>query len=714
MRRHAPLLLALVLTTGVSCHDAPAGPAIPARSCALTIWHRAASPASTVEIVASWETWKRPGRVLSTDRADGWRATTYDLPPGENAYGIVEDGVWISDPNVPTSAFHEGHEVAWLSTPSCDEPAVRVESADGSMDGHARVAASFLASRAGNPLDPASIRATERSGDVIIPDRVEADPQKGTLTLTFDALAPGKHTIRVAAKDSAGHDAAGSLATLWIEKAPFDVRDSVIYQVMVDRYRNEKGALPAPALPSLRAGGNLRGVRSAIESGELTELGINTIWLSPLYKNPEGTFPGNDGRPYSGYHGYWPVDSRALEPAVASEADLDALIAAAHARGLRVIFDVVPNHVHEQHPYVQKHAPDDWFNDPGGKCICGTGTCDWASHILDCWFAPYLPDLDWTKPAVADQITDDVLFWLDRFDGDGLRIDAVPMMPRAASRRIAAAVRARYDYPGHKTLLLGENFTGPGGYGLLRYELGPFGLDSEFHFPLMWSLRRTIAEMSAPMTDLETTVHIGEETWNGSGAVMGLTIGNHDVSRFASVSAGDADGDGWVSAAQSIDPRVYAKQQLALGLVFTLPGAPVVYYGDEIGLAGRADPDSRHVMPAEADLSALQKQTRTKMAALGRARACSEALRRGTYRTLYADAEHLIYARESASGGRAIVVVTRNPVAPLSVPLPGIEGGDYQDLLEGSHASLSPELTNLEPAPFSVQVYVPAASTCAR
>ena len=62
----------------------------------------------------------------------------------------------------------------------------------------------------------------------------------------------------------------------------------------------------------------------------------------------------------------------------------------------------------------------------------------------DCWFTSYLPDFDWQNDAVADQVTSDVAWWIDRFDGDGLRIDAVPMMPRAATRRIAHAVRARF------------------------------------------------------------------------------------------------------------------------------------------------------------------------------------------------------------------------------------------------------------------------------
>src|SRR4051794_2980578 len=108
-------------------------------------------------------------------------------------------------------------------------------------------------------------------------------------------------------------------------------------------------------------------------------------------------FPGSDGHTYSSYHGYWPIDSRALDPRVASEASLDALVASAHARGMRVLCDVVPNHVHQQHPYVAAHMNDGWFNHPDGGCVCSVGACDWATHEQDCWFAPYLPDLAWTN-----------------------------------------------------------------------------------------------------------------------------------------------------------------------------------------------------------------------------------------------------------------------------------------------------------------------------
>ncbi len=674
------------------------------------MWHKAASIAATVEIVGDFNGWARPGRVIPADRADGWRVTTLDLPAGEHTYAIVEDGVWLTDPNVATTAFHEEHEVTWVDVASCDAPALEVKTATATPGGHVSVSARLLASASGDALDPASITATTRDGRALAV--TGADPATGAIDLALDGAPQGKVTVTLRAKDRAGHAADEAIATAWVEPRPLDLSDLVVYQVIVDRFRGDAGAVRPPSLPSGRAGGTLRGVRAAIEAGELAALGVNTVWLSPLYANPTGTFAGSDGRPYTSYHGYWPIASRALAPEQGGEAELDALVASAHARGVRVVFDVVPNHVHEQHPYFKEHP--DWFHGIGANCVCGSATCGWAEHIEDCWFTPYLPDLEWKNPAAADQIASDVRWWIDRFDGDGLRIDAVPMMPRSATRRIAHAVRGRYDHAGHRSLLLGENFTGPGGYGQLRYELGPFGLDSEFHFPLMWSLRGAVASATGPMGDIDAAVQAGTAAWQGSGAVMATMIGNHDVTRFASESAGDAIGDGWIAASQPTDPLVYAKQRMALATVMTMPGMPVVYYGDEVALAGRADPDSRRVMPAEADLTADQRALRDATGRLGRLRGCSNALRRGTYRPLLVTDEALVYARETGDDAeRVVVALLRSPAADVSAALPGIPSGDYADVLTGQKASLIPELTNLGRAPFSTRILVPSASACA-
>lgn len=707
---------ALVLAVAIgpligACASDPA-PSAPVRACGVTVWHKPASREAVVEIVGDWDGWRRPG-ATPVLRDDGWRVAAFDVPPGEHAYAIVEDGVWLADRNVPMTAFHEGREVALVEAADCGRPLLRVDGVGVGADG-ARVRATFLASRSGEALDPASIEAVTRDGREL---RVlGADLATGAVELAGEGLPAGKHVVTLRARDARGVAADEARATVWIEPSrpePWDPRDAVVYQVVLDRFANEAGALATPATPSSRAGGNLAGVRRAIERGDFEALGVNTLWLSPLYKNPEGTFPGNDGRSYTSYHGYWPIASRELDARVTNEAELEAFMALAHARGLRVLFDVVPNHVHEQHAWT-KERPS-FFGAPG--CICGQGACDWATNIRTCWFAPYMPDLDWTKDEVARAVTDDVLWWMDRWDGDGLRIDAVPMTPRAATRRITAAVRTRWEHPGNHPYVLGENFTGPGAYQNLRYDLGPFGLDGSFHFPLMWTLRSVLAEEREPMRAIDLSFRAGEEAWAGSGAVMGVMIGNHDVARFASVSAGNAGGDAWESPPQPVDPVVYAKQRLALASVFALPGAPVLYYGDEVGLAGRSDPDCRRVMPREEDLLPAQKETRALAQRLGRVRACSLALRRGDVRTLLADDERLVLARTTADDV-AIVVLLRRPSLEATAPLAGLPGiasaVDLVDVVTGAPGKGGPEggllLAN---EPWSVHVYVPKTSRCA-
>jgi glycosidase len=710
-RRWGYTAITLALSCSNATSSAPAGP--PTRPCGLTVWYKPASDAHTVHVTGSWDGWSSPGVPLDPSRSDGWRVTNLDLAPGEYSYAIVDDALTFANPNVATLALHDGKEVTWTSVDDCSVPALQVVGASGSSSGSASFEVAFLTARGGPPLDPSSVTATDRDGTAIAASAIKADPTTGLVALTPSGLATGKHSFTVTAKDATGHAAESAIATAWVEPSPLDLRDTVIYQVVVDRFRTATGYVPTPSVPSARAGGTIDGVTAAIEEGYFTGLGFNTLWVSPLYKGPPGTFQGADGRPYSDYHGYWPAEERALEPAQADDASLRRMIGAAHARGLRVLFDVVPNHVHTANTYWASHASDGWFNHPEGTCLCGSATCPWSTDIKDCWFTPYLPDLAWQNADVADQLTSDVRWWLDTYDGDGVRIDAVPMMWRLATRRIVQSIRAKYDHPGHRDFLLGENFVGEGDFALLQYELGPQGLDSEFHFPLLWALQGQVAGGSGAMAAIDQVIHAGEEAWSGSGAVMSLILGNQDVPRFASVSAGDAYGDTWTPAPQSKDPLVYQKQQLALGIVFALPGAPTVYYGDEVALAGGGDPDARRVFPPDAALNPMQVTTRETLRRLGAARACSGALRRGTYRTLDAGAEDLVFAREAPGVETVVAVAMRAPSAPLSVPLPGIAAGDYVDLVSGNHASLSPGLTTLPPAPFSVALYVPAGSPCA-
>jgi len=698
------LALAVTLAPTSACSskdDAATGPA--RRACGLRIWHRPASAEAHVEIVGAWNGFARPGTIPART-ADGWRVADLSPPPGEHAYAIVEDGVWLIDRNAPMTAEHEGREVSLAVVPDCELPELRIDAVEPHEAG-ATVRATFFAGRGGSALDPGTIEPPELRV-------VSADRRTGAVVLEVDGLSRGKYTYVVRARDGRG-EVAEARATIWLDgrsaAAPWDPRDAIVYQVFVDRFRGTSGPLAPPETPAARAGGTLAGVRAALDSGELTSLGVDTLWLSPLYANPTGEYPGNDGRQYTSYHGYWPVASRALDPRFATEEELDAFMADAHARGIRVLFDVVPNHVHQDHPLAAEHP--DWFGAPG--CICGQGACDWADHIKTCWFAPYLPDFDWSRKEVAAAVTEDVVWWFDRFGADGVRIDAVPMTPRSATRRIATAIRSRYEHPGNTPYILGENFTGPGGFGSLRYDLGPYGLDGSFHFPLMWTLRETIAEERAPMRKIDADFRAGEKEWDGAGAVMGLMIGNHDVSRFASVSAGNAMGDTWLPPPQPIDPLVYAKQRVALAAVLTLPGAPVIYYGDEVGLAGRSDPDCRRVMPAEAELLPAQIETREVARNVGRTRSCSAALRRGRLETLVADEESWVFARVLDGEAPVVVALTRRPKLPITVALPSGTSPSIVDVVSGARVEASGGSLEVPADAFGVHVYVAAEGGCA-
>jgi glycosidase len=325
--------------------------------------------------------------------------------------------------------------------------------------------------------------------------------------------------------------------------------------------------------------------------------------------------------------------------------------------------------VHQTHPYFAAHArtpamtdpaAQSWFNDGPAKCVCGDPDCDWGGHIETCWFGPELPDLNWRNPEVAAAGAADLVWWIGHFGFDGLRIDAVPMMPRAATRDIARLVRQNAA----GVLILGEDYTGPGDEG--RAEIAAYldqqldGLDSAFDFPLMWAARQAIAhaDVTFGFDALEREVNAGAQAWAGSGAVIAHMLDNHDTTRFASESAGDAGGDPWTQAPpQSNDASVYARQLTALAFMLTLPGIPVLYYGDEIALAGAGDPDSRRVMPQM--LSPLQQDLLAKVQRLGRARVCLT----GERKVLFADADHEVVQR-----GTAVVTLARDgrPLAPPS------------------------------------------------
>jgi glycosidase len=343
----------------------------------------------------------------------------------------------------------------------------------------------------------------------------------------------------------------------------------------------------------------------------LDELGVRAIWLTPFQTNPDGPYLASDGQHHvTGYHGYWPTRAREVDPRIGGAEALHAVVRAAHAHGIRILQDFVVNHIHEDHEYMA--ANPEWFRT---GCVCGTDGCDWTAHALDCMFAAYLPDINHSVPEANAAFVADAVWWLDEFDLDGLRVDAVKHVEEVATRNLAAAVRETFEPAGTDYFLMGETAMGwsdcpdpcnDENYGTIARYVGPLGLDGQFDFVLYHGVSyRTFAHGDTGMLHADYWTQHGLDRWP-AGSVMTPYIGSHDTPRFVTMAdyrgqdAGHdkgVPGNQWTDvAAAPQDGEPYCRMRVAMAWLLAQPGAPLLYYGDEYGQWGGADPNNRQLL----------------------------------------------------------------------------------------------------------------------
>jgi len=649
--------VAMLACVQAACDPGTPEPEGQIRTCEVAFTWGPGPTATEVAVIGEFNDWRPDGCGL-TREPDGVFRGRFVVGPGRWAYRFLVDGEEMLDGRNPLTIFgRDGLEHSALVQADCTLAAWSVESA--TVDGDRfKARLRCVAGAGGLACDPAGL--------VVTIDGAAATTalKNGVVDLDIGPLARGKHRLSVATSDTGGTAAEPFELPFWVEDEPFDWSDAFIYQIVVDRFRSGDGALDADAGITMRMGGDWAGVVTAINEGFFDRLGVNALWISPAVTNADGAWPGFDGRSYESYHGYWPVAAREAEPRFGGEAGLDALVTAAHARGIRVILDIVPNHVHSDHPWFTEHPG--WFNSPDGDCVCGRD-CSWAADIEYCWFTEYLPDLDWGQRDVLETVLGDVAWWLSRFDFDGLRVDAVPMMPRLVTRHLRDTVNRTFAASAPHVHLVGETFTGSAGHDQIRWYLGPYGLSGQFEFPLMWTLRSVVGQGNGTMADLLDEVDDSAASWAGSGAVMSPLVGNHDVPRFVTVAVGDGN-DPLLPPPQPATPEPYRRAAIALAFMLTQPGAPVLYQGDEIGLAGGGDPDNRRPMPDQSTWNVHQQWLFGQVSQLGRLRSGIDAFRHGSRTDLARAGDHIVY-RMNGPVDAAVVALNRG-AAPVRVQIP--------------------------------------------
>jgi alpha-glucosidase len=355
--------------------------------------------------------------------------------------------------------------------------------------------------------------------------------------------------------------------------------------------------------------GDLKGIARRLDY--LVDLGVDAIWISPIYPSPMADF------------GYDVADYCGVDPRFGALADFDDLLAQAHARGIKVLLDFVPNHTSDQHPwFVESRAsrdnpkrdwwlwrdpgpdggpPNNWISDFGGPAW------EWDEATGQYYYHAFLkeqPDLNWRNPAVRAAMYDVLRFWFDR-GVDGFRIDVLWHMVKAADfpdnplnpayqpamgdmhrvfqrhstdqpevHGIAAEMRAladRYGAEGQgERVLIGEIYL-PVDRLVRYYGVERPGVHLPFNFQLVdapWEARAL------------ATLIANYEAALPPGGWPNWVLGNHDRPRVAA-------------------KRGQAQARVAAMLLLTLRGTPTLYYGDELGLSDVAIPAAEVQDPRE-------------------------------------------------------------------------------------------------------------------
>ena len=662
MRRfgHSRLPLGLSLLIGVLGCDAPTVLSPGSLDCPTPVFYREQVNLDYVSIVGSFNDWDRASTELEDTNGDRDFFKLLYLKPGNYAYRLYVDGREVLDRTNPIETLDQnGDRASLLTVADCNIPKVSVTTAKNGPN-----AVTVFVDIVEKGGDPGSgvITLAHNQGIVAGPTKTSENP--GRYIFEVSDLPPGKHTFQASA-DLGQNSIMSPLHTYWNEETEFHWEGSIIYQIMVDRFMGPQGESLSRRGARRYHGGHLDGIRATIESGYFDDLSIDAIWLSPLNDNPEGLFLGRDGEEAEAYHGYWHKSPREVENRFGDEAALDALIKSAHDRGLRVLLDVVPNHIHEEHPYVQNAPSSSWFNQPEGDCICGF-TCSWGENMRECWFDPFLPDLNWWNDDVSEAMLSDIEYWYSRFSLDGLRVDAVPMMPRNAVRLIRQ--RLNQNISGERPFLLGETFTHENGFNQIRYYLGPESLSSQFDFTLMWGLRSFLNGHTSGVL-FQDLLETGIEAWDIPQVHMAPIIGNHDVPRIATVMNSSQDEEiNFDAAYDDISATAAAKTTLAWTMNAVQPGLPVLYYGDEWLTRGANDPYNRAPFP-DTTLATPQQQEHYETVKRWNAfRRSSNALRFGTISALNASTHYI--ALERASEEETLYYVLSKGESPVMISLP--------------------------------------------
>ena len=360
----------------------------------------------------------------------------------------------------------------------------------------------------------------------------------------------------------------------------------VLYMLMPDRFASSGTKKhPMPGLntyrvdrsqPSLRHGGDLEGIRQHLDY--FTQLGVTALWFTPVLENNTP-----DENTQSTYHGYATTDYYRVDPRFGTNDDYRRLINDAHAKGLKVVMDMIFNHCGITHPWVKDMPSHNWFNRPDYKnnylqtSYKLTPVLDpYASKVdmaetVDGWFVPSMPDLNQRNPHVMRYLIQNSIWWIETVGIDGIRMDTYPYADREAMAQWMA--RLNEEYPNFNTV--GEAWvTEPAYTAAWQKDSKLSNMNSNLKSVMDFAFFERINQAKKEETD---------DWWNGLNRIYNSLVYDYLYPNPSSVMAFIENHDTDRFLGNGSD-TLALKQ--ALALLLTMNRIPQLYYGTEVLMKG--------------------------------------------------------------------------------------------------------------------------------
>ncbi|WP_083322164.1 glycoside hydrolase family 13 protein [Hymenobacter lapidarius] len=427
---------------------------------------------------------------------------------------------------------------------------------------------------AGVTLD--GVQKMESPNYLLVNLTIGPDAKPGKLPLQFQGAKKVKYEYELRARNTDPGRVQG------VTSADF------VYLLMPDRFANgdpkndvikstNVGRVARDSMYA-RHGGDLKGIENHFDY--LKELGVTAIWPTPVVEN---------NQPKASYHGYALTDYYAVDPRYGANAEYVGFVKKAHAKGLKVIHDVVLNHMGSQNYLFRDQPARDWFhqwpsytrsnfrdaafNDPYAatqdRKLFGEG-----------WFDLHMPDLNQSNPLVATYLIQNFLWWVENTGLDGYRIDTYAYSERNFLMQWGAAIQAEYPQLG----MFGETWVqGTSQQAYFAQNIFPevqgfkSNLPGVTDFQLYYAINETLTKDAGWTEGINKLYYTLQADWMYQDPMRNvLFLDNHDLSRYYSVISED-----------------FQKYKMGLAWLLTCRGIPQLYYGTEVLMKNFSDPDGK-------------------------------------------------------------------------------------------------------------------------